>query len=437
MANNPTRDPTRNLTWLRRSSTLRLALVLSGIFALCMATAVFVSIAVGSDVFERRIDATLVTLAQTSALDPAPNSALNPARGDRFGVILRRPDDLSGLPDAFGRVVARGGGTVDLARDFRQSENWRVHVGTDSQGAPIMVAVPLDDAEEAFELLGGILWTTVLGMMALTLVVALATGIFAQRRLTRINGTLAALAAGDLTARTEISRNKDDLDDMARQVDVTAAELERLVAQTRHLSASLAHDLRTPLARLRARLETLPDGTERAAALEEAERLSGIFDTIMRVARIEAAQGTEGFETVDLGALMTDLAETFGPVIEDDGKGLHLDVAGAAPVLADRQMLVQAMANLIQNALRYGGDQITLRAHGRALSVSDNGAGVAPEHYAEIVKPMVRLDTTRQSAGTGLGLALVRAVADRHSAELTLSQAQPHGLTVTLKFADL
>lgn len=417
------------LAWLRRSSTLRLSLALSAIFALCMATAVFIAIAIGSDVFERRIDTTLETLARTSDLGGA--------RGDTFGVILRRPDDINDLPRPFARVIARGGGTVVLDRDYRQSEAWRVLVDRDSKGAPIMAALPLEDAEDAFDLLGGILWITVLTMIALTLMVGLVTGILAQRRMKRINGTLTALASGDLTARTGIARNRDDLDDMARQVDVTASELERLVAQTRNLSASLAHDLRTPLARLRSRLETLPEGEERGAALEEAERLSSIFDTIMRVARIEAAQGTDGFEPVALGELMRDLAETFGPVVEDEGKTLNLNIDGNDTVMADRQMLVQATANLIQNAMRYGGDQIALSARAGAISVADNGPGVDPDQYAEIVKPMVRLDTTRQSDGTGLGLALVRAVADRHNAQLILSQTDPHGLTVTLKFADL
>lgn len=417
------------LAWLRRSSSLRLALILSTIFAFCIAVAVFVALMLGTDAFERRVDTTLEALARTSDLDGA--------RGDTFGVILRAPDDLGDLPKPFERAVGRGGGTIDLPEDFQQADTWRVLVGTDSKGAAVIAAVPLDDGEDALELLGGVLWVMVVAMIALTAMVGLATGIFAQQRLQRINGTLAALAAGDLTARTGVARARDDLDDVARQVDDTAAELERLVAQTRHLSASLAHDLRTPLARLRSRLETLPDSENRSAALEEAERLSGVFDTIMRVARIEAAHGTDGFEKVSLAALVDDLAETFGPVVEDEGKFLSVDSADADTVFADRQMLVQAIANLIQNAMRYGGDQIILKARAHSIAVIDNGPGVDPDDHAKIIKPMVRLDTTRQSDGTGLGLALVRAVADRHRAELVLSQTQPNGLTVSLNFADL
>lgn len=245
------------------------------------------------------------------------------------------------------------------------------------------------------------------------------------------------LAAGDLQVRTGLEAGNDDLSELARQVDKSATELERLVAQTRHLSASIAHDLRTPLARLLAQLEKLPEGQERSAALEEAGRLAETFDTIMRVARIEAGQGNEGFEAVDLGDLLAELEETFGAVVEDSGKHLLTKTSNTARVQADRKMLIQAMSNLIQNALVHGGSDVTLFANGRQIGVMDNGPGVAPDKYDEILKPMVRLDAARATEGTGLGLALVRAVADRHGAQLNLSQNTPTGLRITLEFADL
>lgn len=408
---------------------MRLALVLSVIFAVGMAVAVFTALTIGADAFERRVDATLQTLANTSDLQGA--------RGDSFGLILRAPDDLDDLPRQFRRLAERGGGTADLEDDFRNAENWRVLVSADSRGAPVVIAVPLDDGEDALELLSGVLWATVSVVIALSLMVGLTAGVLGHHRLQRINETLSSLAAGDLKARTGIAKSKDDLGDIARQVDVTAGELEQLVAQTRHLTASLAHDLRTPLARLRSRLEVLPDGEERGAALEEAERLSIIFDTIMRVARIEAAQGTDGFETIDLVVFAEELSETFAPVVEDEGKKLTLELRTPGKVFADRQMLVQAIANLIQNAIRHGGPDIMLIVVGNSIGILDNGPGVDPSHFEEIVKPMVRLDASRQTEGTGLGLALVKAVATRHQAELVLAQHQPQGLAATLKFANL
>jgi len=402
-----------HLRWFRRSSTLRLAALLSGIFALGFVVAIFVALTLGARANERRLDSTLATLAQSGPIADT--------RIDSPALILRHRDDLNDLPAPFRRAVSQGGGTIELRDDLMRSDAWRILVAQDSAGAPVFVAVPAEDSEDAQELLAKFLWSTAGVVIVLTLAIGLWAGLLAQRRLQRINATLGQLSAGDLAARTGLTRSKDDLDDMAQTLDQTAAELERLVSQTRHLSASIAHDLRTPLARLRAQLEMLPDGDERGAALEEASRLSGIFDTIMRVARIEAGQGRDGFEAVALGELTADLAETFGPVVEDDGKTLKVDIDTPTFVQGDRGMLVQAIANLIQNALLHGGDEIKLFAHGRTIGVADNGAGVDPAAFEDIVKPMVRLDAARSTQGSGLGLALVRAVADRHGAKLDLA----------------
>lgn len=415
--------------WLLRSSALRLTLLLSGLFAIGMAVAIVVALTLGRDAVLQRVDTSLAGLAAAVAADSV--------QGDTFSVIIRPVSELGGLPRAFARVAERGGGTVSLDKDFRRSEEWRVLITEDSRGAPVLIAVPLDDSLDALELLGNILWVTAGVVLAVALAIGLGAGYLAQRRLKRINETLVRLAGGDLMARTGNRRTSDDLDDLARRLDRTADELERLVAQTRHLSASIAHDLRTPLARLRAQLEMMPDGEERGAALEEAGRLSDIFDTIMRIARIEAGVGTDGFVEIALDDLLEEVAGIYEAVIEDSGKRLVVSVTSPVAVRADRQMLVQALANLIQNALVHGGDDITLFANGNEIGVADNGSGVDPAAFNEIVKPMVRLDAARESNGTGLGLALVRAVADRHAARLVLSANTPSGLRVALKFTEM
>ena len=417
------------LRWLRRSSTLRLTILLSVIFALGMAAAVVVTLGLGRDALMERTDDTLDRFADALEEGEAPE--------DSFYVLIRPVEHLRDLPREFAQAARQGGGTVFLEDDFRDAETWRAMVARDADGARVLIAVPFEDSEDALELLGGLLWTTASVVIGVALAIGLAAGLLAQRRLQRITRTLARLGRGDLNARTEVVRSRDDLDDLAKQLDATAEDLERLVTQTRHLSASIAHDLRTPLARLNARLEMLPDSEARSGALDEARRLSGIFDTIMRVARIEAQQGTEGFTPIDLGALLSDIAETFSPVVEDNGKRLHVLAEAPGTIEGDRQMLVQAVANLLQNALVHGGRHITLFARGTALGVADDGPGVDPSDYEEIMKPMVRLDAARSTDGSGLGLALVRAVADRHGARVRLAPEQPQGLRATLEFSDL
>jgi signal transduction histidine kinase len=157
----------------------------------------------------------------------------------------------------------------------------------------------------------------------------------------------------------------------------------------------------------------------------------------MRVARIEAGQGREGFEVLNLGDLVHDVAEVFGPVAEDNAKSFILDVVNPATLHADRKMLIQAMANLVQNAIIHGGSQITVFAHGASIGVADDGDGVDPSHFEDMIKPMVRLDAARNSDGSGLGLALVRAVADRHNGRLQLAEEKPRGLRVSINFTEL
>lgn len=417
--------------WLLRSSTLRLTLMLSCLFAIGMAVSIFLALTFGREAVLERVDTALTSLASTVTI--------NETLSDNSIAIIRPLDNLGNLPNQFKRTIKRGGGTVTLGDDFNQFDAWRVMITNDSQGTPILVALPIEDSEDALDLLSGILWTTAGLVLVISLLIGMTAGLLAQRRLVRINGALGRLATGDLGARTGVDKASDDLDDLARQLDVTAAELERLVTQTRHLSASIAHDLRTPLARLRAQLEMLPEGEERGAALEEAGRLSAIFDTIMRVARIEATQGEDGFESIGLTEFIADFEDIFGPVVEDAGKKLVLQNSDQGFVMADRQMLIQAIANLIQNAIVHGGDEITLFAKKsgqyQEIGVADNGEGVPEEQYDEIIKPMVRLDTARKTDGTGLGLALVRAVADRHRAQLQLSENKPSGLRATMKFA--
>lgn len=270
-----------------------------------------------------------------------------------------------------------------------------------------------------------------------------------QERLNDINFVLAQVAQGDLAARVAL-RGNDDLSLLAARIDATTTRLNTVVTQMRVQSSNIAHDLRTPLARLRAQIEScllelveksrpvVPDDLENA--LKQIDRLTSTFEALLRLSRIESGSGRESFQDVDLEDLTAEVIATFGPVIEEVGQTLEVRLERAATVRGDHDMLLQMLANLIQNALRHGAPKqtITIRVHGPRLIVTDEGPGIPVKERENVLQPLHKGEATRQGEGFGLGLALVRAIADLHGADLSLSDGPSgRGLCVTLTFPKL
>jgi len=342
----------------------------------------------------------------------------------------RRPDGF------YSRDVENRGGEFRFL--VRTTEQGRIRLGENTERQ-----------EELRDMLaGGMQWS-----LAATLVITCLVGVWmarrGQARLNTINTGLSAVAAGQLETRIALD-GQDDLSLLADRINATTARLDTAMSQMRVQSSNIAHDLRTPLARLRAHLEqSLLSATETAqpvspevlgAALEQIDRITGTFDALLRLARIESGAGRDAFAPLSLGALAEQVAEVFGPVVEDAGQVLVLDVTAPASVPADRDLLVQLCANLIQNALRYGaeGQTITLRVHGPRLSISDEGPGIPFAERENVLQPLYQGSSTRQNEGFGLGLSLVRAIADLHGAGFTLSDGpNGRGLRVSLQFANL
>ena len=294
------------------------------------------------------------------------------------------------------------------------------------------------------------------GMQLSLIVTLLATAVAAlwmarrgQARLNVISTGLAEVAEGRLDSRITLD-GRDDLSLLARRINATTERLDHAVTQMRVQSSNIAHDLRTPLARLRAEIETsLIAATEQGqvvspevlgAALEQIDRITGTFDALLRLAQIESGAGREAFAPVDLRGLVEDVAETFGAVVEDTGQELRVEVEDAAQIRGDHDMLVQLLANLIQNALRHGADQqtITLSVHGQHLCVSDQGPGVPLNEREQVLRTLYRGEATRQGDGFGLGLSLVQAIAKLHGADLALADGPDgRGLLVCLQFPNL
>lgn len=419
------------IIWVRHSSLMRLTLLFTAIFTLAFLLVAVVTVYLVDRQTLVRIDAELQATA--SQIDDLDDIDLPP------GTFAFTADRKNDLPRPIGRIRTSWDGFATLDQfEFRGEKDWRVLV-IEQDDEWIAVIKSLADREDVIETMTGVYAVT--AGVALVLVIGLGIWIAtkAQRRFSLIKLTLEDLAKGDLKARVGLKHHDDDIGALASALDKTADQLERLVAQTRNLGANIAHDLRTPLARMSINLQQAQDGDTGGLdrAFDDLDRLSSTFDAIMRIARIEANRSETDLAPVDLGDLATTVSELFSPVLEDEGKTLALKITSPATIAADKDLLIQALGNLIQNARVYGGDQVTLFVNGTNIGVSDNGQGVPDDMLDKIIQPMVRLDKTRQSDGAGLGLSMVGAVADRHDATLTLRNLQPSGLEINLNFAKM
>ncbi|MCP5091952.1 MAG: HAMP domain-containing histidine kinase [Gammaproteobacteria bacterium] len=292
-----------------------------------------------------------------------------------------------------------------------------------------------------------LLWGT-----AITLALALAGGITMSRsmlrRIEQINQTSREIMAGDLSRRVPANGTTDDFDQLAGNLNAMLDEIEWLMAGIRQVSDNVAHDLRTPLTRLRGRLEQLRIDLEgHGVPLEQVDRgiadtdqLLATFGALLRIARIEAGGHRPRLEPVDLAALVQDASELYEALAEEKQIGINRRIAGASLVTGDRDLLFQAVTNLTDNAVKYtpDGGEISLEVNQAGnlvtVTVADNGPGIPAEERDKVLQRFYRLEPSRGTPGSGLGLSLVAVVAKIHQATLTFEDNAP-GLRATLGFA--
>jgi signal transduction histidine kinase len=288
------------------------------------------------------------------------------------------------------------------------------------------------------------------GALSLTIVLGLAGaaafGSFLRRRLRSISGGAEAIIAGDLRERMPVSSRGDEFDQLAATLNRMLDRIEGLLDNLRQVSSDLAHDLRTPLARLRNSLETglsaNPRNDPAVAVVEDAiKRLDDVlslFSAILRIAEVESGETRRYFKSVDLSALGTELAESYAPAIHDGGRILLWSIEPGLRISGDPELLAQAAINLLENAQRHtpAGTIIRLTAvstNGVAkFRVLDSGPGVPKGDLGRITKRFARLEASRSTAGHGLGLSLVRAIARLHGGRLVLEAEEP-GLSATIE----
>lgn len=274
----------------------------------------------------------------------------------------------------------------------------------------------------------------------IALFLGIASSILVSRRFARRVDSLNKLAndvqAGHLDRRAPRTYSEDEMDRLAEHLNGMLDHIDRLVQAMRYAGDSVAHDLRTPLTRLRTRLETAaveagdrPEADVLYAAAGDADELLGTFDSVLRIARLEAGERREMLERLDPKPLLDDLADLYEPACEEAGLAFSHDIEDGLSILADRGLLSQAVSNLIENSIKYagggGGTRLHLSARkgprGRIyIGVVDDGPGIPSIDRERVRERFVRLDKSRTLPGSGLGLALVDAVADLHQSEFVL-----------------
>lgn len=274
-----------------------------------------------------------------------------------------------------------------------------------------------------------------------------------RRALKRIDGVTDAsrrIMAGDLTGRLPVSGAGDEFDRLSENLNAMLARIAGLNEGLRQVSDNIAHDLKTPLTRLRNRAEAALSGKKKTAdyreALEgtitEADQLIRTFNAILMISRLEAGYSAEPTEKVDLDAILSDVVELYEPVAEDAAVALSIETDGTSRVKGNRELVGQALSNILDNAIKYSAASSSapvavLKLHRAGnevhLSVSDNGPGIAAEDRERVTQRFVRLEESRTQPGSGLGLALAKAVMQFHGGRLVLSE-NGTGLTVTMAF---
>ncbi len=289
-----------------------------------------------------------------------------------------------------------------------------------------------------------LLWAVAVVVVLATIGALIVRHLF-RRTLANISETTAAVSAGDLTQRVRLAGTGDEFDLLAETINDMLDRIGRLMDGVRQVSNAIAHDLRTPITRARARLEDaalharseaeLRAAVERATA--ELDGVVGVFKALLRIAEIEAGARRSAFARFDLTPLIEGLAELYGAVADERGMRLDATIAPGLSVYGDRALIQQAVANLLDNALKFARSASLIRLEaqpdggGIGIAVTDQGPGIPAAERAHATERFFRGEAARHTPGSGLGLALVQAVAQLHGGSVRLMDAEP-GLRAVL-----
>jgi signal transduction histidine kinase len=433
-----------------RSFSLRLAALYAGAFALAVVILGVVTLlatrAALRRQFDARIDAEASGLVQefrtegfSSVVQAVGERDRSPGALD-YGLQGRRGEPLGGkLANA---RTPLGWSSLRKPQPGGDNESIRVLTTTLPDGHRLVVGNVDEQSEELqHTVLAGFAWAFA-GVVALGVIGGYGLGRDVHRRLATMTAAAEAIIDGDLARRIPEQGSNDDLDRVAAAFNRMLDRIASLMTSLRQVSDDIAHDLRTPLTRLRQKLEAslaLETPAARAeavgAALEDMDAILETFAALLRIAQIEGGARRAAFQLVDMAALARTVVDAFAPSAEDAGQSLSLADDGPLMMEGDPELLTQMLVNLVDNALRHAGANAQVRVGAErcggevAVTVSDNGPGVPEDERGRVFDRFYRLEQNRSTPGSGLGLALVAAIARLHGARVSLADAGP-GLQV-------
>jgi len=296
-------------------------------------------------------------------------------------------------------------------------------------GRRLLVGQRTDASDQIRHTVEGALLTALLLALPLAIVGAWLAVHIIDRRIAHIAATAAGVGAGDIGRRVPLDGSGDSFDMLARAINAMLDRIGDLLAELRMVTDSLAHDLRSPLTRMRARIDRAMEADDPAllratidGVSREADALLAMLASALEISRMEAGIGRDRMAPTDLGAMLADIGDLYEPLMEEQERGLAVVVRVSMTVPVHRELLGQALSNLIDNALKYGAGRVTLSLRAEAgmamICVSDEGDGIPQAREAEALRRFGRLDSARGIAGAGLGLPLVAAVARMHGGRL-------------------
>ena len=356
-------------------------------------------------------------------IDSVPDDVLFDPGLHSFGYDRSRAIDEEGDP---------GGRGTAVVRSVLLDSGLRLVVGRDVVERRGFTAIIIDS----------FVWGVV-GILVFSVIAGLVTALRVLRRIDSISSTASKIMSGNLSERVPVTRRRDEFDALATSLNQMLDRIEQLMQGMKEVTDNVAHDLKTPLNRLRNQAEAaLLEGTseeKRREALEatiaESDKLIRTFNALLMIARAEAGTPSGALLEVDISAVARDVADLYGPVAEEAGLALDAEVTDGLSLKGNRELLGLALVNLVENALKYIGRQpgeggriaIGVREQGGRvlLEVADNGPGIPAADRGRVVQRFVRLETSRTEPGSGLGLSLVAAVARLHRGVLRIEDNAP------------